>query len=101
MAKLGLEIQPEEIADFCRKRHIQKLSFFGSVLSNSFSPESDIDVLVEFEPDHIPGYELIRTQAELSVLLGGRKVDLVTPKFLNRRIRNRILAEAEVQYAKG
>jgi len=91
-----LEIQPEEIADFCRERHIRKLSFFGSVLGNTFTPESDIDVLVEFEPDHNPGFKLIRTQAELSVLLGGRKVDLVTPKFLNRRIRNKILADAEV-----
>jgi predicted nucleotidyltransferase len=101
MAKLGIEIPVEEVADFCRKHHIRKLSFFGSVLGNTFTPDSDIDVLVEFEPDHIPGLGLIRTQAELSVLLGGRKVDLVTPKFLNRRIRNRILAEAEVQYAEG
>jgi hypothetical protein len=101
MANLGIEIPPEVIADFCRKHHIRKLSFFGSVLGNTFAPESDIDVLVEFKPDHIPGFELIRTQGELSVLLGGRKVDLVTPKFLNRRIRNRILADAEVQYAEG
>lgn len=99
MVKLGIEIPPEELAIFCRKRHIRKLSFFGSVLGNTFSPDSDIDVLVEFEPDHIPGLGLIRTQAELSALLGGRKVDLVTPKFLNRRIRNRIMAEAVVQYA--
>ena len=101
MAKLGIEVPPEEIVNFCRKHHIRKLSFFGSVLGNTFGPGSDVDVLVEFEPDHIPGFGLIRMQAELSVLFGGRKVDLVTPKFLNRRIRNKILAEVEVRYAQG
>jgi len=93
---------PEEaIADFCRRNHIQKLALFGSVLSDSFGPESDIDVLVEFEPGHVPGFALIRMQDELSELFGGRKVDLVTPKFLNRRIRSKVQNEAVVQYAQG
>jgi len=56
-------------------------------------------VLVEFDPEHVPGFELIRIQDELSTLLGGRKVDLVTPKFLNRRIRAQVESEARVKYA--
>ncbi len=65
------------------------------------SPDSDIDVLVEFEPGHVPGLALIRMQDELSALLGGRQVDLVTPKFLHPRIRDRVLTEMEIQYAQG
>jgi uncharacterized protein len=97
--KSRIQVPEEAIAAFCRKHHIQKLSFFGSVLSDSFHPDSDIDVLVEFEPGHIPGLKLIRIQEELSSILGGRKVDLVTPKFLNRRIRESVMKEAEVHYA--
>ena len=58
-----------------------------------------MDVLVEFEPDHVPGLALIRMEDELSELFGGRKVDLVTSKSLNHRIRDQILSEAQVQYA--
>ena len=76
------DIPEEKIADFCRRHHIQKLSLFGSVLSDDFNPDSDVDVLVEFEPGHVPGLGLIRIQDELSALLGGRQVDLVTPKFI-------------------
>lgn len=91
---------PEPIlVEFCQRNHIRKLSFFGSVLSDSFRPDSDVDILVEFEPGHTPGLGLIRMQDELSSILGGRKVDLVTPKFLNRRIRSRVMAEAVAQYA--
>jgi predicted nucleotidyltransferase len=92
-------IQEKDLAEFCRRNHIRSLSFFGSVLSDSFGPNSDVDVLVEFEPGHTPGYRLIGMQDELSKLLGGRRVDLITPKFLNKRIRDRVLAEAVVQYA--
>lgn len=90
-----------EIAEFCRRNHIRSLSLFGSVLREDFRPDSDIDVLVEFEPGHVPGLRFIRLQDELSVLFGGRPVDLVTPKFLNRRIRDEVLRTAEVQYAAG
>jgi predicted nucleotidyltransferase len=89
------------LAEFCRRNHIRRLSFFGSVLRDDFGPESDIDVLVEFEPGHVPGLRFIRMQDELSDLFGGRRVDLVTPKFLNRRIRDEVLRSAEVQYAAG
>ena len=101
MTKPRIEVPQQSIADFCRRHHIQKLSLFGSVLSDSFAPDSDIDVLVEFEADHVPGLALIRMQDELSQLFGGRKVDLVTPKFLNRRIRSKVQSEAFTQYVQG
>lgn len=98
---LKISIPKKELADFCQRNHIRKLSLFGSVLRDDFGPDSDVDVLVEFEPGHTPGLALIRMQDELSLLLGGRPVDLVTPKFLNKYIRNKIMTEAAVQYAQG
>ena len=98
----AVAIDREAIADFCRKHHIGTLSLFGSVLREDFRAESDIDVLVEFEPDHIPGFiRLYSIEEELSGLLGGRQVDMVTSKFLNTRIKSRVLAESEVQYVQG
>jgi predicted nucleotidyltransferase len=94
-------IPQDRLAEFCRRYHIRKLSLFGSVVTGDFGPDSDVDVLVEFEAGHVPGLALIRMQDELAALLGGREVDLVTPKFLNRRIRDQILKEAVVQYAAG
>ena len=101
MSEQQIEIPKEKLAELCRRNHILRLSLFGSVLHDLFGPNSDVDVLVEFDPDHIPGFALIRIQDELSALLGGRKVDLVTPKFLNRRIRKRVESEARVQYAQN
>jgi hypothetical protein len=91
-------ISKSELSAFCRRNAIRRLAFFGSVLRDDFRPGSDVDVLVEFQPGHTPGLALIRMQDELSALLGGRPVDLVTPGFLNPRIRAHVLAEAEVQY---
>ena len=99
MVRPKIRIPKKKLAEFCQRNHIIRLSLFGSVLHDSFNPESDIDVLVEFDPEHVPGFALIRMQDELSLILGGRKVDLVTPKFLNRRIRPQVEAEALVQYA--
>lgn len=96
--KVQIEIPKADIAGFCRRHHIAKLALFGSVLRDDFGPDSDVDVLVEFEPGHVPGFALIRIQEELSMLLGGRRVDLVTPKFLNHRIRDRVLAAARIEY---
>ena len=96
-----ITIDRDKIAEFCRRYYIRKLAFFGSVLREDFRPDSDVDVLVEFEPGHVPGLKFIQIQDELSTILGGWKVDLVTPKFLNRRIRDRVLASAEIQYAQG
>ena len=101
MTKSKINIPKDRIADFCKRNHIRKLSLFGSVIHGDFGPDSDVDVLVEFEPGHTPGLALIRMQDELSVILGGRPVDLVTPKFLNYQIRQRVEAEAQVQYVQG
>jgi hypothetical protein len=90
----------ERIADFCHRCHIRRLAVFGSALRDDFGPESDIDLLVEFEPDWIPTlFDIAGMEQELSVLLGGRKVDLRTPEDLSRYFRDQVLAEAEVQYA--
>ena len=100
MAKI--ELHKEQIASFCRERHIRRLAVFGSALRSDFRPDSDIDLLVEFEPDHIPGlFGIARMERELSALLGGRKVDLRTLEDLSRYFRQRVLEEAEVQYAQG
>ena len=96
-----IPIDREKIADFCRRNYIRRLALFGSVLRDDFVPDSDVDVLVEFEAGHVPGLAFIRLEQELSRILGGRRVDLVTPKFLNERIRDRVLSDAEVQYAEG
>jgi predicted nucleotidyltransferase len=92
-----VDVDPEKLSEFCRRHHIAKLSFFGSVLRDDFGPESDIDVLVEFEPGSFVGYAIVTIEDELSDLLG-RKVDLVTARALNHRIRDRVLAEAEAFY---
>lgn len=97
--RLPSTVSRERIAEFCRRNHILRLSLFGSVLRPDFRPDSDIDVLVEFEPGHVPGLRFIQMQEELSQMFGGRPVDLVTPKFLNHRIRDQVLRSAEVQYA--
>lgn len=95
-----IEIPKDKVADFCKRNHIRKLSLFGSVLRSDFRPDSDIDVLVEFEAGHVPGFiGLGRMQEELSRLLANRTVDLVTIKFVNHRIRQRVLASSEVMYA--
>ena len=96
-----IAVPPEVIAEFCRRHHIRELSLFGSVLRDDFRPESDVDVLVEFEPGHAVGFAIIDMEEELSALFGGHKVDIVSEKYLNRRLRPRILATAEVQYAEG
>ena len=92
-----MPIDREKIAEFCRRRHIRKLSLFGSVLRDDFTPDSDVDVLVEFEPGHVPGLRFFAMERELSAILG-RKVDLNTPGFLSRYFREQVLREAEVQY---
>jgi len=93
-----IPVDRDKLADFCRKHHIRKLAFFGSVLRDDFGPDSDVDVLVEFEPGHTPGLAFFAMEAELSEILG-RKVDLNTQNFLSRYFRDQVVAEAEVQYA--
>lgn len=97
MDSLKLSVPYEQLADFCRRHHIRKLAFFGSVLRNDFSPESDVDVLVEFEEGHTPGLAFFAMQEELSRILG-RQVDLNTPAFLSRHFREQVMREARVAY---
>jgi len=92
-----ITIPQDAVADFCRRHHMRRLAVFGSVLRNDFRPESDVDVLVEFEEGHTPGLDFFAMQDELSELLG-HKVDLNTPGFLSSYIKDRVLAEAEVLY---
>jgi len=92
-------IPKDKLAGFCRRHHIRRLSLFGSVLRDDFRPDSDIDVLVEFEPCAVVGFfKLYDMEQELSVMLGGRKVDISTPGGLSKYFRDEVLAEAEVQY---
>ena len=86
-----------KVAKFCRKHYIKKLALFGSVLRSDFRPDSDIDVLVEFEPGHVPGFGIVEMENELSGL-AGRKVDLRTPQDLSRYFRDEVTREAEVLY---
>jgi len=94
---LHIPVEQARVAAFCRKHHIRRLAFFGSVLREDFGPESDVDVLVEFLPGHVPGLAFFAMEAELAQILG-RRVDLNTPHFLSPYFRSRIQAEAEAQY---
>ena len=97
-----IQVDKARLGDFCRRNHIAKLSFFGSILREDFNPHSDIDVLVDFEEGHSPGLlRVAQMERELSVLLDGRVVDLRTSQDLSRYFRNEVLANAEVQYAQG
>jgi hypothetical protein len=95
---LRIAVDKARIADFCRRHRIRRLALFGSVLREDFGPTSDVDVLVEFEPGAFVGYGIVDMEDELSAMLG-RRVDLVTARALNHRIRPRVLAEAQTQYA--
>ena len=90
-------VPPDVLESFCRCHYIRKLSIFGSALRSDFGPESDVDVLVEFEPGHTPGLAFFGLQDELPELFG-RKVDLNTPAFLSRYFRQDVLREAQIQY---
>ena len=97
-----VEIHKDQLSAFCRMRHIRRLAIFGSALRSEPRPDSDLDLLVEFEPDHIPGlFGIARLERELSALFGGRKVDLRTAEDLSRYFRQRVIDEAEIQYARG
>jgi len=94
-------IPQDKINEFCRRNKIRTLAFFGSVLRDDFGSESDIDVLVDFEPQAQVGFfELYDMESELSLLFGGRKVEIITPKFLSKYFREDVIANAELYYVK-
>ena len=99
---MNISVPKDKIEDFCRRNHIVRLSFFGSVLRDDFTPGSDVDVLVEFEPTaRIGFFELYDIEQELSSLLGGRKIDMNTPQGLSKYFRDKVMTTAEVQYVRS
>jgi len=97
VTRARIPIPQAEIEAFCRRNHIRRLALFGSVLRDDFTPDSDVDVLVEFEPGKTPGWEFFSMQDELAEILC-RRVDLNTPNELSKYFRNEVLTEAEVLY---
>ncbi len=96
-----VNITNKQIKEFCEKNHIRKFAFFGSVIRDDFRPDSDVDVLVEFEPDYHPIglFEVSEMELEFSDMIG-KKADLRTPKELSEYFRDEVVSEAEVQYEK-
>mgnify|MGYP001106933695 FL=1 len=95
---LPIEIDREQLAAFCRKHHLTKLALFGSVLTDRFGPDSDVDVLFEYDPEHVPTlFDVVRMERELSEILG-RKADMRTPRDLSRYFRDEVVQNAVVQY---
>lgn len=94
-----IHVDKHRISEFCLVNHIEKLALFGSVLRDDFGPESDVDVLVKFESDHVPGLlGIARLERELTDILG-QKADLRTAEDLSRYFRDDVVSHAEVQYA--
>ena len=108
---IRIPVPTEQVAAFSRRNHIQRFALFGSVLTSDFGPDTSIsgntgvphiDVLVEFEPQHVPGLlGIARMERELSEIFGGRRVDLRTPEDLSRYFREEVMQQAEVQYAQA
>jgi predicted nucleotidyltransferase len=90
----------QRLVEFCCRHHIRRLALFGSVLRDDFTPQSDVDVLVEFESGHVPGFGMVGLEDELSALVG-RKVDLHTPGSLSKYFRDRVVREAQDQYVRA
>lgn len=100
MIQQNITLPVDEITSFCQRHHIRKLALFGSVLRDDFASDSDVDVLVEFETGHTPGWEFVSMQDELSHILG-RPVDLNTAGFLSRHFRQQVLDNAQVIYERA
>lgn len=95
---LEQKMPKDALVAFCKRNHIRRLSVFGSAIRRELRPESDLDILVEFDADHVPGlFSVVRMEMELSETLG-RKVDLRTPEDLSRYFRDEVMANAELQY---
>ena len=96
----GVEVDDEALAQFCQRHHVTRLALYGSSLRSDFTASSDIDVLVEFEPGHVPGLlRLAEMEIELGRLLGGREVELRTYEDLSRLFRDEVRASARPLYA--
>ncbi len=98
-ARVPVRVDSARLAELCRRWGIRELALFGSVLRDDFAPDSDVDLLVDFEPGTVLGFRIFELERELSELFCGRKIDLVARKYLSPHLRRRVLAEAQVQYA--
>ena len=98
-AGITMTVPFRALADYCRQHHVRRLLLFGSALRDDFRPESDVDLLAEFEPDNVPGLIGLGTIArQLSEIFEGRNIDLHTPGSLNPAFRSRVLREAQVLF---
>jgi hypothetical protein len=97
MAQTSISIPYQAIAEFCQRNHIRRLALFGSALHGEFGPDSDVDMLVEFEPGHTPGWDIVTMEDELGALMG-RPVDLRTAEELSRHWRQQVIESASVVY---
>lgn len=91
----------DALAKLCQRYHIKRLSAFGSLIRQDYHSDSDVDLLVEFEAGHTPGWEIVDIEEAFSSLFGGRKVEIVNPKYLNRHLKARVLNAAVLQYESG
>lgn len=98
MLNQNVSIPEKAIRDFCQRHKIKNLAFFGSILGPDFRPESDVDILVEFESGYVPGFDFFSMQEELTEIIG-RPVELHTPNFLSPHFRENVIKEAQVFYA--
>lgn len=98
MVGANVESLRAQIAEFCHRHHIRRLSLFGSVLRDDFRADSDVDALVEFEPGLKVGWDIVTIEEEFSRLFDGRRVEMIDPRYLHPRLRERILSSARVQY---
>jgi len=95
---LSQKIPNDKLAEFCKRNHIKKLSVFGSAVRGQLGPDSDIDLLVEFEENHTPGlFSIVAMEIELAEMLG-RKIDMRTPEDLSQYFRDEVMQNAELQY---
>lgn len=98
MPQLAVQFRQKALDALCKRWHIRRLSVFGSALRDDFGPDSDVDVLVEFEPEHTPGWEIVDIGEELSQVFGGRYVDIVNPVYLHPLIKDDVLHSAILLY---
>lgn len=96
-----LDVDREMLAEICRRHHIEWLALFGSHARGGARPDSDVDVVVEFEEGRTPGFGIVRVAAELGTAFGRRRVDLVTRRGLSRRMRERVLESARTLYGEA
>jgi uncharacterized protein len=96
---IHMDFSRDELAAICHRRAVKRLAVFGSVLRPDFGPDSDVDVLVEFDQEAVQDVDILPIHDELSALFGGRRIDLVEERFLNPRMRRAALADAEELYA--